>query len=58
MRRGASGGDVARPQEDHPLAVPGKEAFYRKLGFERMLTAMAIFEDQAAAFERGYLNRN
>jgi ribosomal protein S18 acetylase RimI-like enzyme len=38
--------------------VPGKEAFYRKLGFERMLTAMAIFEDQAAAFERGYLNRN
>ncbi len=36
-------------------AVPGKEGFYRKLGFERMLTAMAIFEDQAAAFERGYL---
>lgn len=39
-------------------AVPGKEAFYRKLGFERMLTAMAIFEDQAGAFERGYLSRN
>jgi GNAT superfamily N-acetyltransferase len=39
-------------------AVPGKEAFYRKLGFERMLTAMAIFEDQAGAFERGYLGKN
>lgn len=37
-------------------AVPGKEGFYRQLGFERMLTAMAIFEDQAAAFERGYLS--
>lgn len=37
-------------------AVPGKEGFYRKLGFERMLTAMAIFEDQPAAFERGYLS--
>jgi ribosomal protein S18 acetylase RimI-like enzyme len=37
-------------------AVPGKEGFYRKLGFERMLTAMAIFEDHAAAFERGYLS--
>jgi hypothetical protein len=39
-------------------AVPGKEAFYRKLGFERMLTAMAIFEDQAGAFERGYLSES
>lgn len=36
-------------------AVPGKEAFYRKLGFRRMTTAMAIFDDQAQAFERGYL---
>ena len=26
-------------------AVPGKEAFYRKFGFRRMLTAMAIFPD-------------
>jgi ribosomal protein S18 acetylase RimI-like enzyme len=37
-------------------AVPGKEGFYRKLGFGRMLTAMAIFEDQAGALERGYLS--
>lgn len=37
-------------------AVPGKEPFYRKLGFKRMTTAMAIFENQALALERGYLN--
>ena len=37
-------------------AVPGKEGFYRKLGFLRMLTAMAIFEDQPGALERGYLS--
>jgi ribosomal protein S18 acetylase RimI-like enzyme len=37
-------------------AVPGKEPFYRKFGFMRMKTAMAIFEDQALAFERGYLS--
>lgn len=36
-------------------SVPGKEGFYRKLGFRRLLTAMAIFEDQAAALERGHL---
>lgn len=36
-------------------AVPGKEAFYRKLGFMRMTTAMAIFENQAQQLERGYL---
>lgn len=36
-------------------AVPGKEPFYRKFGFARMTTAMAIFENQAASFERGYL---
>lgn len=36
-------------------AVPGKEAFYAKFGFKRMTTAMAVFEDQAAAQERGYL---
>ncbi len=35
--------------------VPGKEAFYRTLGFRRMTTAMAIFENQPLAFERGYL---
>ncbi|SFM77283.1 GNAT family N-acetyltransferase [Variovorax sp. OV329] len=36
-------------------AVPGKEAFYEKLGFARMNTAMAIFQNQAQAVERGYL---
>lgn len=33
----------------------GKEDFYRKLGFRRLLTAMAIFEDQGGAAARGYL---
>jgi GNAT superfamily N-acetyltransferase len=37
-------------------AVPGKEPFYRKFGFKRMTTAMAIFENQALAQERGYIN--
>jgi ribosomal protein S18 acetylase RimI-like enzyme len=39
-------------------SVPGKEGFYRKLGFLRMLTAMAIFEDPAAAVARGHLSEN
>jgi citrate lyase synthetase len=37
-------------------AVPGKEAFYKKLGFKRMTTAMAIFENQDQALERGYVD--
>jgi ribosomal protein S18 acetylase RimI-like enzyme len=37
-------------------SVPGKETFYRKFGFRRMLTAMAIFEDQGQALERGYVS--
>lgn len=37
-------------------AVPGKEPFYRRLGFKRMTTAMAIFEDQARALERGLVD--
>jgi ribosomal protein S18 acetylase RimI-like enzyme len=36
-------------------SVPGKESFYRKLGFRRMSTAMAIFEDQDKAFAQGYI---
>ena len=36
-------------------SVPGKEGFYRKLGFLRMLTAMAIFQDRDAAIQRGHL---
>jgi len=37
-------------------SVPGKESFYEKLGFKRMSTAMAIFENQAVAMERGYIS--
>ena len=37
-------------------AVPGKEPFYRKHGFMRMTTAMAIFENQASALEDGLVN--
>ena len=37
-------------------AVPGKEPFYRRFGFRRMLTAMAIFENQTQALERGYVS--
>jgi ribosomal protein S18 acetylase RimI-like enzyme len=36
-------------------SVPGKERFYRRFGFLRMKTAMAIFENQQQAIERGYL---
>lgn len=39
-------------------AVPGKEAFYRKAGFLRMTTAMAIFENQAEQLQRGYLSED
>lgn len=36
-------------------AAPGKEGFYRKLGFLRMATAMAIFQNQDQAVENGLL---
>ncbi len=36
--------------------TPGKEPFYRRLGFKRMRTAMAIFEDQAQAVEKGLVD--
>jgi ribosomal protein S18 acetylase RimI-like enzyme len=36
-------------------AAVGKEPFYRKLGFKRMATAMAIFKNQAQALENGLL---
>ena len=39
-------------------SVPGKETFYRKFGFSRMTTAMAIFEDQPLAYQRGYVTDN
>ncbi len=35
---------------------PGKESFYKKLGFKRMSTAMAIFENQEQALEWGLVN--
>ena len=37
-------------------SVPGKEAFYKRFGFLRMNTAMAIFHDEARARERGYVS--
>ena len=37
-------------------AVPGKEGFYRRFGFRRMRTAMAIFADEAAAIARGHVD--
>jgi citrate lyase synthetase len=37
-------------------SYPGKESFYRKLGFKRMATAMAIFENQAQALEWGLID--
>jgi len=37
-------------------AVPGKEPFYKKFGFRRMRTAMAIFDDPARAYERGHID--
>ena len=39
-------------------AVPGKEPFYRKFGFLRMTTAMAIFENQQQQVARGYLSED
>ncbi|TIH13188.1 N-acetyltransferase [Marinifilum sp. JC120] len=36
-------------------SVPGKEKFYKKLGFTHMLTAMGCFKDTAGMVERGYL---
>jgi ribosomal protein S18 acetylase RimI-like enzyme len=37
-------------------ANPGKEGFYRKLGFMRMRTAMAIFENQDQAISGGLVD--
>lgn len=34
-------------------AAPGKEDFYRRLGFRPMTTAMALFQDEAEAIARG-----
>jgi ribosomal protein S18 acetylase RimI-like enzyme len=37
-------------------SYPGREAFYKKMGFKRMSTAMAIFENQTQALARGLVN--
>ena len=37
-------------------ANPGKEGFYQKLGFRKMNTAMAIFENQGWAVQAGLVN--
>jgi len=46
--------------KDHKKIIlytnPGKEGFYKKLGFSRMNTAMAIFQDQTFALEVGLVN--
>ncbi|MEM1220880.1 MAG: GNAT family N-acetyltransferase [Bacteroidota bacterium] len=36
-------------------AVPGKEGFYRKLGFGDLTTGMGVFPDQEIARSSGYL---
>ena len=36
-------------------AVPGREGFYKKLGFKKMLTAMAILNPIMSKTESGYL---
>ncbi len=45
--------DIAGHRKIILYANPGKEGLYGKLGFRRMLTAMAIFRDQAAAMRGG-----
>ena len=45
--------------KDHKKIIlytsPGKEPFYRKLGFKRMATAMAIFKNRDQAIEDGLI---
>lgn len=36
-------------------AAAGKEPFYRKLGFKRMITAMAIFKNEGQALKNGVI---
>lgn len=36
-------------------AAPGKESFYRKLGFQRTGTTMTMFQDQVQSLENGLL---
>jgi ribosomal protein S18 acetylase RimI-like enzyme len=51
---------LTRLSEGHKKIIlyanPGTEGFYKKLGFNRMNTAMAIFQDQRLALETGLVN--
>ena len=53
-------GDLVERSRGHRkiilYAVPGKEPFYKKFGFLRMKTAMAIFDNPQQQLERGYLS--
>lgn len=55
-------GDLVERSRGHKkiilYAVPGKEPFYRRFGFLRMTTAMAIFENQQQQLQRGYLSND
>jgi ribosomal protein S18 acetylase RimI-like enzyme len=55
-------GDLVERSRGHRkiilYAVPGREPFYRKFGFLRMKTAMAIFDNQHEQLERGYLTED
>ena len=55
-------GDLVERSRGHKkiilYAVPGREPFYKKFGFLRMKTAMAIFENQRLQLERGYLDED
>jgi ribosomal protein S18 acetylase RimI-like enzyme len=55
-------GDLVERSRGHKkiilYAVPGREPFYKKFGFLRMKTAMAIFDNQQQQLERGYLSED
>jgi ribosomal protein S18 acetylase RimI-like enzyme len=55
-------GDLLERSRGHKkiilYAVPGKEPFYKRFGFLRMKTAMAIFANQQQQLERGYLSED
>jgi len=55
-------GDLVERSKGHKkiilYAVPGREPFYKKFGFLRMKTAMAIFDNQQQQLERGYLTED
>ena len=58
------GGDVIssllKASEGHKkiilYSVPGRESFYKKYGFKRMNTAMAIFQNEVNALNIGLVN--